>query len=101
MNTLRLCPECGAPLSIIHDHVCRITADAAIKDQPSPKGTDIDITALVQQDIEARAQKGEQTYGERLKPNNGRDALVDAYQEALDLCMYLRQCIEENKGESK
>lgn len=27
--------------------------------------------------------------------HNGRDALVDAYQEALDLTMYLRQAIEE------
>jgi len=67
----------------------------ATKDQPTPSGSGPDIATLVQADIEARAQKGLRTYGERLKPNNGRDALVDAYQEALDLCMYLRQIIEE------
>lgn len=66
--------------------------------QPDPSGGGHDIANLVQLDIEARAQKGEQTYGERLKPNNGRDALVDAYQEALDLAMYLRQAIEERKA---
>jgi hypothetical protein len=30
-----------------------------------------------------------------LRAHNGRDALVDAYQEALDLCVYLRQVIQE------
>ena len=64
-------------------------------EQPTPSGAGRDIATLVQADIEARAKKGLATYGERLKPHNGRDALVDAYQEALDLCMYLRQAIEE------
>lgn len=65
--------------------------------QPKPTGRGADIARLVQQDIESRAKKGEKTYGERLKPNNGRNALIDAYQEALDLAMYLRQAIEETK----
>jgi hypothetical protein len=30
--------------------------------------------------------------------NNGRDSLMDAYQEALDLVMYLRQAIEERNN---
>jgi hypothetical protein len=30
-----------------------------------------------------------------LQPHNGRDCLMDAYQEALDLAMYLRQAIFE------
>lgn len=34
---------------------------------------------------------GEQKYGTRLQTFNGRNALIDAYQEALDLVMYLRQ----------
>jgi hypothetical protein len=34
-------------------------------------------------------------YGKTLQTFNGRDALTDAYQESLDLCMYLRQMIEE------
>jgi hypothetical protein len=46
-------------------------------------------------DIKQRAEKGMETYGEELKAHNGRDALIDAYQEALDLCLYLRQVIEE------
>lgn len=54
-----------------------------------------DITDLVKQDLETRAMFGETKYGTRLKPNNGRDSLMDAYQEALDLACYLRQAIEE------
>ena len=64
-------------------------------DQPQPHGAGADIAGLVSADIEARAQTGAARYGERLMPYNGRDALVDAYQEALDLAMYLRQAIEE------
>lgn len=40
---------------------------------------------------------GLKKYGTVLQPNNGRDALVDAYQEALDLVVYLRQRIEEDR----
>jgi len=33
-----------------------------------------------------------------LVPHNGRDALRDAYEEALDLCQYLRQALYERDG---
>ena len=59
-----------------------------------------DIAGLVRADIEARALLGVKKYGTRLRPNNGRHALVDAYQEALDLCMYLRQALAEQGIES-
>jgi len=39
-----------------------------------------------------------QKYGTYLQTHNGRDALWDAYQEAMDLCMYLRQAILERDG---
>lgn len=56
-----------------------------------------EIIELVKQDLIDRAEMGEKKYGEKLKPFNGRSALVDAYQEALDLCMYLRQKIYEDE----
>ena len=37
-------------------------------------------------------------YGVGLQPHNGRDVLRDAYEEALDLCVYLRQAIFERDG---
>lgn len=48
-------------------------------------------------DIEARKAVGLQRYGTLLQAFNGRDALMDAYQEVLDLCQYLRQCMEEGR----
>jgi hypothetical protein len=54
-----------------------------------------EIFPLVQADMEARIAKGAKQYGERLASRNGRDALWDAYEEAMDLCMYLRQAIAE------
>ena len=54
---------------------------------------------LVMQDIADREEYGVATYGTRLQPFNGRDALKDAYQEALDLVVYLRQIIYERDEE--
>jgi hypothetical protein len=53
---------------------------------------------LVKFDMEARDATGLRRYGTRLKPGNGRDALQDAYEEALDLVVYLRQVIYERSG---
>lgn len=70
-------------------------ADYAASNNDKSHGTGRDIYPLVVADIEARAQVGEKKYGERLKAFNGRNAMTDAYQEALDLAVYLRQHIEE------
>lgn len=67
--------------------------------QESPKTGGADIVALVIQDMNARAALGEAKYGIRLQAHNGRDPLVDAYQEALDLAIYLRQVLEEKYGQ--
>ena len=53
------------------------------------------IWDLVIEDIRERDKLGSEKYGTRLQANNGRDALVDAYQEALDLAVYLRRAIYE------
>lgn len=53
------------------------------------------IADLVLADMVERKQLGIQRYGTPLQAHNGRDALLDAYQEALDLALYLRQAIYE------
>lgn len=60
-----------------------------------------DVATLVQLDIEKRVEKGEKEYGERLKPFNGRNALLDAYEEALDLALYLKQELIEKESNGK
>lgn len=61
---------------------------------PVPNGTP-DIQSMVIEDIGRRRQTGIDRYGTPLQAHNGRDALRDAYEEALDLACYLRQAIEE------
>lgn len=66
-------------------------------DQPPPRpdATGPDVWLLVLADMEARRQLGIARYGVPLRPDNGRDNLIDAYQEALDLCVYIRSEIEK------
>lgn len=67
-----------------------------IEDQKPPTKNDSrPIWELVIEDMQERDQAGRGRYGTPLQAHNGRDALVDAYQEALDLAVYLRQAIEE------
>jgi len=57
------------------------------------------IWSLVIQDMRDKDKNGFLKYGTRLQGFNGRSALRDAYQEALDLAVYLRQKIwEEENG---
>lgn len=53
------------------------------------------IQDMVIADIERRKAVGFERYGTYLQPNNGRDALLDAYEEAVDLTMYLKQALVE------
>lgn len=49
-------------------------------------------------DLKTRARMGKERYGTYLRTRNGRNALLDAYQEALDLVLYLRQVLLEEEG---
>lgn len=64
--------------------------------QPAPTPNDLPpVWGLVLADMAARDDLGRRRYGVPLQPHNGRDALRDAYEEALDLVVYLRQAIYE------
>lgn len=68
----------------------------SVEDQPPPIPNDgVPVWDLVIADMQERDQVGRARYGTPLQTHNGRDPLVDAYQEALDLVVYLRQAIEE------
>ncbi|QDP46632.1 MAG: hypothetical protein Tp1137MES00d2C23059491_51 [Prokaryotic dsDNA virus sp.] len=53
------------------------------------------VVAQVMIDLTERMEIGIKTYGEALRASNGRDALQDAYEEALDLACYLKQAMIE------
>lgn len=66
------------------------------KDQPDPvKNDNPAVWSLVIKDMADRDILGTERYGVRLQADNGRDTLLDAYQEALDLAVYLRAALYE------
>jgi hypothetical protein len=68
-------------------------------DQPLPTRNDLpNVQDMVIADMEARKAVGLARYGTLLQPHNGRDFLLDAYQEAMDLAIYLRGCLYERDG---
>jgi hypothetical protein len=67
--------------------------------QPPPVPNDsTPIVDLVVEDLAARKEHGIKVYGTPLQAHNGRDMLRDAYEEAMDLTIYLRGCLEERHG---
>lgn len=82
--------------SEIHSPFQEARAPELVIEQPPPKANEYPaVWGLVMEDMAARDAEGRRKYGVPLQPFNGRDALVDAYQESLDQCVYLRQLIYE------
>ena len=76
--------------------------DAASKkayaSQPRPMPNNHMATwGLVIADMAMRNNIGVQKYGTPLQPFNGRNSLVDAYEEVLDLAVYLKNAIVETE----
>lgn len=88
-----------------------MSGEDAAKVQAMPTGNGVDVAVEVANDLramgleyiaedtEARIRLGEQKYGTRLKANNGRDAMLDLYQEVLDGINYSKQLVIENKDD--
>lgn len=79
--------ECGPML---------VECDDAQHEPPPLPGT-VEVLPQVIADLQARGEAGRKKYGTPLMTNNGRNALVDAYQEAQDLMLYLKQKIIEER----
>lgn len=67
--------------------------------QPKPTTEEGSVTVLphVLADLKARADWGLAKYQTYLHTHNGRDALVDLYQELLDAVMYIKQALLERE----
>jgi hypothetical protein len=63
--------------------------------EPAPTGDGDAVLFGVMKDLTDRAESGRKKYGTLLKTNNGRDALMDLYQELLDAVMYIKQKLME------
>lgn len=76
----------------MNEHQKQSRADRA---EPMPEPGRKVVVDAVMLDFIKRSYVGKKKYGTLLMTGNGRDALMDAYQEALDLAMYLKQAIME------
>lgn len=62
-----------------------------LRDQPLPQPGGLPVQDALILAIRERREYGIRKYGRPLETNNGRDALADAWEEALDLLTYLTQ----------
>lgn len=88
-----------------------MSGEDAARVQAMPTGDGIDVAGeaakdlramgldYIAEDTEARIRLGEKKYGTRLKSHNGRDAMLDLYQEILDGINYSKQLVVENKDD--
>ncbi len=70
-----------------------------VEEQNPPQKSEGDVWLLVLRDMEERRQHGIEKYGVPVQPHNGRDPLVDLFQELLDATVYCRQEIEQRNIE--
>jgi hypothetical protein len=72
-----------------------------MSDQPMPKPGGINVTGVARglflEMLKQREEKGIATYGTTLQTNNGRNALQDALEEAVDLFQYMTQVLLEKQ----
>lgn len=67
--------------------------------QPVPKNNNnLPTWEIVVEDMIKRDVMGRSKYGTPLQPFNGRNSLQDAYEEVLDLAVYLKNAILEQGG---
>ena len=120
-----LCPSCMAftqPATLEYRRTLAAIPALAVADQPPPVRTDrrpcwdivisyvrqcksnenaygkTGIVDLVLADMRERDQTGRQRYGVPLTSRNGRNHLVDAYQELLDYVVYLTAELDEHEA---
>ena len=68
------------------------------KQQPPERNHfSLPVTDQVVCDLYKRRKKGTTKYGKELLSHNGRDPLIDLYQELLDAVLYLRQHLMERE----
>jgi len=69
------------------------------KEQPSPiPNSSKPVWEMVIEDMKERDDFGRKRYGTPLQVGNGRDFMEDAYQELLDLVVYMRGELEKRRS---
>ena len=83
------------PICIHCGHSQEIKYTPSPEEQPNPIPNESKpVWEMVMDDMKERDNFGRKRYGTPLQVGNGRDFMEDAYQEALDLVVYLRGELE-------
>jgi len=99
MQYPKVCSGCEEEFAFESTHACPASLQQD-GDQPLPQVNDREpVQDQVIRYIRRRKEVGIKRYGTPLQPFNGRDALRDAFEEAVDLTQYLAQLIIERDGQ--
>ena len=90
-----------SPLVLLQESVTQDTSAGTVLERGALPPVSEEVFQQLQKDIESRNQIGFDHYKTSLTTFNGRDALRDAYEEALDMCAYLCQAIMERDALGK
>lgn len=64
---------------------------------PSPTPGSEEVTPRLIRELRERAEGGRLKYGHPLQTHNGRSALLDAWEESIDMAQYLTQAVMEEE----
>ena len=73
--------------------------ESITQEQPQPHGEGLPAGERLIELIRERTKLGIEKYGESLTTHNGRDSMLDALQESIDLNQYLMQKLMESEDE--
>lgn len=86
---------------LIDGRVYKSISFASTPQKPPVEGRQVVLDAVLE-DLKARAEVGKAKYGTYLQTHNGRDALMDLFQELADALMYCKQMLmERDSNESE
>ena len=95
----KTCLRCGVDMLSSRDiavAVDRLRLEGPPRRAPSVHPAEVFPALLA--DIHARNLVGQQVYRQELTTFNGRDALREAYEEAIDMTVYLKQALMEREA---
>ncbi len=71
----------------------------ALAQQSKPRPGGVSVNDLIIKDLQDRREAGIRKYGQEVLTHNGRDPLIDLYQEQIDALVYTRQLLEERRSD--
>jgi hypothetical protein len=91
-------PAAGMAVAAVYRAGICISTDEIVNPDALHTAAPGTVWDLVVHDMHGRDALGLRKYGRPLRPHDGRDTLQDAYEEALDLAVYLRKAMLERDG---